>query len=125
MSARILVIDDMLGVRKSIVTVLRQEGYTADEAENGVVGLAKAQSATYDLIITDMLMPEKDGLGVLMALSERGHRVPVLAISGGGATVESKNVLASAGKIAQATLAKPFHKPQLMEAVRKLIADNR
>lgn len=125
MSARILVIDDMLGVRKSIVTVLRQEGYNVDEAENGVIGLAKAQAATYDLIITDMLMPEKDGLGVLMSLSERGNLVPVLAISGGGATVDSKNVLTSAGKIAQATLAKPFHKPQLMEAVRSLLAASR
>ena len=91
--AKILVIDDERAIRNTLKDILEFEGYTIDLAENGKVGLEKALATTYDLIYTDIKMPEMDGLEMLQAyrqtIKEYGaEEAPVVMISGHG-TVET------------------------------------
>ena len=90
---KILVIDDERAIRNTLKDILEFEGYTIDLAENGKVGLEKALATTYDLIYTDIKMPEMDGLDMLQAyrqaVKENGvEEAPVVMISGHG-TVET------------------------------------
>ena len=91
--AKILVIDDERAIRNTLKDILEFEGYTIDLAENGKIGLEKALATTYDLIYTDIKMPEMDGLEMLQAyrqaVKENGtEESPVVMISGHG-TVET------------------------------------
>lgn len=87
--AKILVVDDERAIRNTLKDILEFEGYTIDLAENGKVGLEKALANTYDLIYTDIKMPEMDGLEMLQAyrqaVKENGaEEAPVVMISGHG-----------------------------------------
>ena len=91
--AKILVVDDERAIRNTLKDILEFEGYTIDLAENGKVGLEKALATTYDLIYTDIKMPDMDGLEMLQAyrqaVKENGtEESPVVMISGHG-TVET------------------------------------
>lgn len=91
--AKILVIDDERAIRNTLKEILEFEGYAVDVAENGRVGLDMALATKYDLIYTDIKMPEMDGMEVLQAyrktLKEQGgEEAPVVMISGHG-TVET------------------------------------
>lgn len=91
--ARILVIDDERAIRNTLKEILEFEGYTVDIAENGRVGLEKALTAHFDLIYTDIKMPEMDGMEVLQSYRKTiqehgGEEAPVVMISGHG-TVET------------------------------------
>ena len=91
--AKILVIDDERAIRNTLKDILEFEGYIIELAENGKVGLEKALATTYDLIYTDIKMPEMDGLEMLQAyrqaVKENGaEESPVVMISGHG-TVET------------------------------------
>ena len=91
--AKILVVDDERAIRNTLKDILEFEGYTIELAENGKVGLEKALATTYDLIYTDIKMPEMDGLEMLQAYRQAvkdngGEESPVVMISGHG-TVET------------------------------------
>lgn len=91
--ARILVIDDERAIRNTLKDILEFEGYTVEVAENGRVGLEKALTAHFDLIYTDIKMPEMDGMEVLQTYRKTiqehgGEEAPVVMISGHG-TVET------------------------------------
>ena len=91
--ARILVIDDERAIRNTLKEILEFEGYTVEVAENGRSGLEKAQAAHFDLIYTDIKMPEMDGMEVLQSYrtyqQEHGEEyTPIVMISGHG-TVET------------------------------------
>jgi DNA-binding NtrC family response regulator len=91
--AKILVIDDERAIRNALKDILDFEGYTVELAENGRIGLEKALSAHYDLIYTDIKMPEMDGMEVLEAYrktiaEQGGEEAPIVMISGHG-TVET------------------------------------
>ncbi|WP_422368862.1 response regulator [Pelagibius sp.] len=118
--ATILLIEDMNGVRSSLTTVLKSAGHQVIEAEDGEAGLEKATAQSFDLVITDIIMPKLDGSEVILALKERKPNLPVLAISGGGASVTAENALMVARNTAEAILPKPFSRAELLEAVDRL-----
>ena len=121
MSKKILLIDDMKGVRESLEVILSIQGYDVDLAANGSEGLQKIKISSYDLIITDILMPELDGSEVVMQLQAAGDKTPVLAISAGGDGVSASQALTLAKEKASAVLEKPFSKEKLLEQIKKLI----
>jgi CheY-like chemotaxis protein len=82
--ARILVIDDDEPVRTTVRETLEHFGHTVIEARNGTEGLALFSHAHADLVITDIVMPEKDGLEVLRELRSMRPSVKIIAISGAG-----------------------------------------
>jgi len=119
--AEILVIEDMAGVQHTLNTMLRRAGHTVTIAGDGAAGLAQLQQRRFDLVITDMLMPDVDGMEVLARLSEMPGHPPVIAMSGGGAGVSAEAALKVAKLKADAFLQKPFEKAELLAAVDQLL----
>jgi CheY-like chemotaxis protein len=119
--AQILLIDDMKGVRRTLSAVLKRAGHTIVEADDGGAGLELLKSQRFDLVITDMLMPQHDGMEVLLYLEQQPNRPKVLAISGGGSQVSADEAFMLARSKADATLAKPFDNADLLAAVDKLL----
>jgi CheY-like chemotaxis protein len=102
--------------------MLEQEGYAVQVAENGEEGLDIVERFGFDLVITNMIMPVKDGLKFIMELVRDYQELKILAISGGGA-IKAERYLTMAGFLGDiATLEKPFKQDVLLELVGKLIA---
>ncbi len=120
--ARILVIDDELHIRTLVKAFLIQDGHEVDLAENGKEGLKLIGLNRYDLLITDIVMPEQDGLGVLMELKGQVPRIRVIVMSGGGERFNIHNYLNLARLMgADLLLPKPLDFEKLREAVREVL----
>jgi len=122
--SKLLVIDDEARVRKTIRLALERAGHDVVEAENGRAGLQVIRTGEFDLIITDILMPEMEGLETIRALREGGSGInsgiKVLAISGGGRW-NNAECLAMAKKFgANDILRKPFSLTELLGKVSQL-----
>ena len=115
--ARILVIDDEPLVRYSIREMLESAGHSVVEAENGREGLDIYENQNIDLTITDILMPEKDGVQTIQELKSRRADGKIIAIAG-GSVMRREGRLGHASKIgADSILAKPFSAEELIETV--------
>ena len=115
--ARILVIDDDPWVLKIFQQILESEGHEVSTAANGQEGLELFRQSPSDLVITDMVMPVKDGLKMIMELEKEFPNVPTIAISGGG-VIEPERYLTLAESIGtRKTLTKPVTKQDLLDAV--------
>ncbi len=119
--ADILLIDDMAGVRRAVVAMLKRAGHTVTAVENGDEGLEMLKGRHFNLVITDMLMPGTDGADVLSHLSTLPKRPRVIAMSGGGAGLSADSALRLARVKADAFLEKPFESADLLAAVDKLL----
>jgi two-component system response regulator (stage 0 sporulation protein F) len=114
--ATILIIDDEEIIRILLRSALEAEGYEVTEAANGREGLELYRQRPTDLVITDIVMPELNGLDMLLELTREFLHAKVIAISGAG---EEKNVLDVAKLLgARQTFQKPFSIPHLLGAVR-------
>ncbi|MHA1153245.1 MAG: response regulator [Alphaproteobacteria bacterium] len=115
--ARILVIDDEDELRSMLRQMLEYAGHEVSEAVNGAEGIEIYQRDTPDLIITDIIMPEKEGVETIIALLRADPALPIIAISGGG-RLDATDFLSMAKKLgARHSLTKPFRRDQLLEAV--------
>ena len=114
--ATILIIDDEEVIRVLLRSVLEAAGYEVTEAVNGREGRELYRQSPADLVITDIVMPELNGLDMLLELTREFLHAKVIAISGAG---EEKNVLDVARLLgARQTFQKPFSMPYLLGAVR-------
>jgi CheY-like chemotaxis protein len=105
-----------------LTEILEQEGYEVHTAGNGEEGLDLAGKLAFDLVITDMIMPVKDGLKFIMELVRDQPDLKIIAISGGGA-IKAERYLTMAGYLGDvATLEKPFKLEVLLELIRKRLA---
>jgi CheY-like chemotaxis protein len=121
---KILIIDDVDYIRKSITKVLEANDFQCETCENGKIAMEKVQSSDYDLIISDMMMPEVDGfefMEFLRGLPEPKKNIPVLAISGGSKTINPEMALSMVNEHANDILQKPFGKESLLKAVNKVL----
>lgn len=119
---KILVIDDNPIARSTISTVLESDGYEIVAAADGNLGLAAFESEQPDLVITDIIMPEKEGIETIQDLLRRDPHAKVIAISGGG-RIGNADFLEFARKFGAAeTIAKPFDPEELLEATKRLLA---
>jgi len=120
--ASILVVDDDPWVQKIFVSILEHEGYDVLFASDGQEGLDLYRKAPTDLVITDMVMPVKDGLKLIMELEKEFPDIAIIAISGGG-VIEPERYLTLAESIgARKTLTKPVTKEELVSAVQEILA---
>lgn len=118
---RILVIDDEPTALDLLRRILEMNGYEVLSAANGQKGVELFHQYPCDLVITDMVMPIKDGLQTILDLRSIAPYLPVIAISGGGA-ISKERYLAVAGYLDNVlTIAKPFAIEDITEAVRKLL----
>jgi len=122
--ARILVIDDEANIRSLYKRILEQAGHDVREAVDGSQGTTLYRQHGADLVITDILMPQKEGIETIMELRRDFPQVKIIAISGGGQTMSSSACLHLAKRLgAIKTLAKPFSRQELLTAVQEALND--
>ena len=119
--ARILVIDDEPQMRSLIETFLTHDGHEVDQAENGALGLRLAAVRPYDLVITDVLMPETDGIEVTIALKSKYPGTKIIIMTG-GSPLNGKDYLVRGCQLMNVDLVipKPLAIAELRTAVQKM-----
>ena len=120
----ILIIDDSISVLKLLRALLEEAGYEVSEALNGKAGISLCHKEKVDVVITDIIMPDKEGLETIRELRQEFLDLKIIAISGGG-FIEPDKYLRLAVKFgAQCTLSKPFTRNELLDALRKVVDGN-
>jgi DNA-binding NtrC family response regulator len=118
----VLVADDQAPIRNLITDGLGKAGHRVVTADNGDDAIKRAKEQPFDLLITDIVMPDADGLDVIRACKKAQPEIRVLAISGGGKYMESADCLKIAeGLGAHAAVMKPFTWEQLVLGIRQAL----
>ncbi|MEO5362413.1 MAG: response regulator [Magnetococcus sp. DMHC-8] len=120
--ARILVVDDDMSIRALLREILEEEGHQVTEAVDGKQGVHIYREEPADLVITDILMPEKDGVELIMELQETFPEVRIIAMSGGGRGLDAQFSLRIAkdfGAVQQ--MEKPFTRKRVLETVQRVL----
>jgi two-component system, chemotaxis family, chemotaxis protein CheY len=120
--AAVLIIDDDSAIRRVLRSALERAGHSVDEAGDGAEGMAHYRVAPADLVITDVFMPDQDGIETIQQLRDEFPDARILAISGGSVGGASATLTDAMLLGADATLAKPFSIDELIEAVTGLLA---
>lgn len=113
--ASILIVDDEASIRSLLRKILEEDGHQIREASNGEVGLTLYREAPAELVITDILMPERDGMEVTLALTREFLDAKVIAMTGATGDQNFLNVAKLFG--ARRVIKKPFS----VEAIRRLV----
>ena len=120
--AHVLVVDDDMSIRAFVLEILEEEGHSVEEAVDGKQGLQRYREEPADLVITDILMPEVDGVEFIMQLQEIYPGVKIIAMSGGGRGLDASfNLRIAKDFSAVQQLEKPFTRETLLEAVRQVV----
>ncbi len=120
---RILIIDDDELLRQMLRLTLRNFGYEVADAANGREGLTRHRAAPADLVLTDLIMPEQEGLETIQAFRRHHPTVKIIAMSGGG-RFSAQDVLGAARFLgANRTLEKPFSNEALIGAIKELVPE--
>lgn len=120
MGANILVIDDDLSNRELISKVLRKDGHRVVEACDGALALEILQALSFDLVITDFVMPKLNGLKFVEELHSLHPRLPILFITGYRSVISGKTMLDDVAEI----LPKPFELGVLRSTVQRLLINS-
>ncbi len=120
--ANILIIEDDEDIRRVLKKILETAGHKVTVAPNGKVGIESYREERHEIIITDMIMPDMEGVETILHIRSDCPEAKIIAISGGGPSRNASTCL-TIGELAGAikTLAKPFGSKQIIEAVRELI----
>jgi len=119
---KICVIDDDSQCNQMICMLLKDSGYEVISAPNGAEGLRLFMKERPDLVITDLYMPEKEGLETVMEMRQMDKQLRILVISGGSPNVSMSEMLNTAKMFgADATLAKPFAIDTFLHTVKGLL----
>jgi YesN/AraC family two-component response regulator len=117
----ILIIDDDAQILKMLRQILERESYDVTEAFNGKQGLRLYRKNPTDLVITDIIMPEKEGIEIIIELKRDYPDVKIIAISGGG-RINPEDYLDIAKRLgAHRIFTKPVERKELLNAVRELL----
>jgi DNA-binding NtrC family response regulator len=116
---RILVIDDEADIRESLELLLTGENYFVDLAENGISGLQKFESGSYDLVLLDLMMPDRSGMDVLTDIRQRDSDTPVFMLTAYGSVEVAVRALKSG---ANDYFAKPWDNEKLLIEIDRMIS---
>ena len=121
---RILLIDDDPQILDLLKDVLMEAGHECWCAENGAIGFKALERMSFDLVVTDLIMPEAEGIETIMRIRRRWSHLPILAISGGIPGVPG-NFLPAASRLgADRVLSKPFEITIFMQIVGELLGES-
>ncbi|MBL8234464.1 MAG: sigma-54-dependent Fis family transcriptional regulator, partial [Bryobacterales bacterium] len=119
---RILIIDDEADIRESLETLLTMEGYLVDQAPTATEGMRILEHTDYDLVLLDLMMPDKSGMDVLKEVRERDRETPICMITAYGSLEVAVTAL-KAG--ASDYFSKPWDNEKLLIEIDRLIARRR
>lgn len=122
--SRILIIDDEPLVRSVLRSILERNGHTVRDAPDGRAGLALWRHTPSDLVLTDLFMPEQDGIEVILQLTRIWPQAKIIAMTGGTQTGDFTSTVAPATLLlgAQYILMKPFTKQTLLAAISAVLS---
>lgn len=118
----ILIVDDEEQIRTALKHMLEKEGYTVREASNGDVALRLHREKQADLIVTDIIMPEKEGLGTILELKNEFPGAKIFAMSGGGKNSPEQYLRMAKGFGVDKIFVKPFSREELVSAVKEILS---
>ena len=117
---RILVIDDDSQIRELLRKILEREGYEVFLAQDGEEGVKLQRQTDADIIITDIIMPEKEGIETIVEIKRDSPETKIIVISGGG-RLDATSLLEMADRLGvHYSFEKPFDRQELLAAVRDL-----
>lgn len=119
--AKILIVDDVEDTRDGLQVVLEKLGHEIDSANDGEDAELFTNSFDYDLIVTDIMMPNKNGFDLIKSIRKNKPDSKILAISGGGQFVKSDLMSTLAAIDSDKALQKPFTKREFVSAVSELL----
>ena len=114
--ARILVVDDDESIRKALATILQDEGYIVDTAEDGKEAIEKAQSKFYNLALIDIRLPDMEGTSLLAAMKETTPKMVKIIITG---YPTLHNAIEATNKGADAYILKPFNVDSVLNTIKQ------
>lgn len=121
--AKILIIDDDNQFRKMLSQTLVKAGYTVTEASNGDEGINSFRNEPTDLVITDIVMPDKEGIETIMEIRQLSPDIKIIAVSGGG-RIGSDSYLDLARKLgASKTFSKPVDRKEVLATIQEVLSD--
>jgi DNA-binding response OmpR family regulator len=118
---RVLVVDDMAAMRDLIVTMLSRQGHQCIRACDGLEALGKAKEEKIDAVVTDIVMPEMDGIALTKELSSKRHGLPVMVLTGHSKEFSEEAALASG---AREFIRKPFSVDEFMLRFHKMMREH-
>jgi CheY-like chemotaxis protein len=119
----VLIVDDDKDLREMIKTSLIRRKYTVLEAENGKEAIMHFKPTLTDLVVTDLIMPDEDGLKVIIKLKEIKPSIKIIAISGGGKVGPGSYLNLAQALGADAIYSKPFSINDLISKIEELLPD--
>lgn len=120
--ARILLVDDEDAVLRLLEAVLAIDHHEVTTARDGNDAIAAVTSGTFDLVVTDLVMPDKEGLETIIEIRRLKPELKIIAMSGGGRGSADDYLEMAAALGASKTLAKPFPSHELLDAVTEVLA---
>lgn len=120
--ALVLVIDDEPLMRRTLRTALERAGHRVEEAQNGKEGLEKFSADTPDLVLTDIVMPDREGVETIGDIRRLNAKVPIIAMSGGGSVGGTLFLRLAEEFGATRTMAKPIRNADLLKLVDECLA---
>jgi DNA-binding response OmpR family regulator len=121
--SRILIIDDDIQMRQMLKQTLERAGYEVIDAPDGKEGIRLFHESPTDLVITDLIMPGKDGMETSIELIREFPNVKIIAISGGSRAMDPQDYLHYATSVGvMKTFTKPFDPKELLEAIHELLS---
>lgn len=118
--ASFVVIDDSAFQRRVVCKVVKNEGHTLVEAENGLQGLYRIETVWPDCVLVDLVMPKIDGFGLLAAMQENKIDIPVIVIT---ADVQDTTRQQCQSLGARAFINKPINEAEVLETIRNVLAE--
>ncbi len=119
---KILLVDDDKLIREMLRNMLKKEDYATEEASDGDEAIKLFHKFKPDLVVTDIIMPEKEGIELIQQFLKENPAVKILAISGGALNIDSNSTLKMAKALgAHATLSKPLFRDELLTTVQMLL----
>ncbi|MCW4043996.1 MAG: response regulator [Candidatus Bathyarchaeota archaeon] len=112
--ARILVVDDDENIRKTLTTILRNEGYTVDTAQDGKEAIKKTEASAYNVALIDIRLPDMEGIELLTKIKDTVPKTRKIIVTG---YPTLKNAIAAVNKQADAYLMKPVDVGKLLETI--------
>src|ERR1700728_3042166 len=119
---KVLVVDDELDIREGLDTLLSLEGYTVELAINGAEGVRKIESRAYDLVLLDLMMPDRSGMDVLRDVRQRDRETPIFLITAYGSVEAAVDALKLG---ANDYFSKPWDNEKLLIEIDRMISKRR
>jgi DNA-binding NtrC family response regulator len=119
---KVLVVDDELDIRESLEILLSSEGYSVDQAQNAAEGLQKMEISGYDLVLLDLMMPDRSGMDVLQEVRQRDRETPIFMITAYGSVEAAVHALKLG---ANDYFSKPWDNEKLLIEIDRMIVRRR